>query len=205
MVIAAQDNGPQPRVTTATATVVVLDFPDERPKFSQQKYEADVPENIIDFFVAQVQVRNIAPPSSFIFSGYKCLNVLQATDMDSESSVTYTIRQGDNDKFRIDPQSGIVRTRRSLDYERQAQYVLVIGTLENTEINDPQATTTLFVNVQVFKYLFFRMKSQTVDLKVNFSLVLFRIRTMWLPSTAPCRDQYVSEALCQLVKLSLLL
>ncbi|XP_032795630.2 cadherin-99C isoform X2 [Daphnia magna] len=126
VVIAAQDSGSQPRVTTATATVVVLDFPDERPKFSQQKYEADVPENIIDFFVTQVQ----------------------ATDMDSESSVTYTIRQGDVDKFRIDPQSGIVRTRRALDYERQAQYVLVIGTIENTEINDPQATTTLFVNVQ---------------------------------------------------------
>ncbi|XP_046657764.1 cadherin-99C-like isoform X2 [Daphnia pulicaria] len=126
VVIAAQDNGLQPRVTTATATVVVLDFPDERPKFSQQKYESDVPENIIDFFVAQVQ----------------------ATDMDSESSVTYTIRQGDAEKFRIDPQSGIVRTRRSLDYERQAQYVLIIGTLENTDVNDPQATTTLFVNVQ---------------------------------------------------------
>lgn len=59
MVIAAQDSGPQPRITTATATVVVLDFPDERPKFSQQKYEADVPENIIDFFVAQVQVQII--------------------------------------------------------------------------------------------------------------------------------------------------
>lgn len=74
--------------------------------------------------------------------------------MDSESSVTYTIRQGDVDKFRIDPQSGIVRTRRALDYERQAQYVLVIGTIENTEINDPQATTTLFVNVQVVKLIF---------------------------------------------------
>jgi hypothetical protein len=59
VVIAAQDGGPQPRVTTATATVVVLDFPDEKPKFSQQKYEADVPENIIDFFVAQVQVNEI--------------------------------------------------------------------------------------------------------------------------------------------------
>jgi hypothetical protein len=74
--------------------------------------------------------------------------------MDSESSVTYTIRQGDVEKFRIDPQSGIVRTRRSLDYERQAQYVLIIGTLENTEVNDPQATTTLFVNVQVFFHIF---------------------------------------------------
>lgn len=80
--------------------------------------------------------------------------------MDSESSVTYTIRQGDAEKFRIDPQSGIVRTRRSLDYERQAQYVLIIGTLENTDVNDPQATTTLFVNVQVIGYLFENRKKR---------------------------------------------
>ena len=69
--------------------------------------------------------------------------------MDNQASVTYTIRQGDVEKFRIDPQSGIVRTRRALDYERQAHYVLVIGTLENTDLSDPQGTTTLYVNVQV--------------------------------------------------------
>lgn len=69
--------------------------------------------------------------------------------MDNQASVTYSIRQGDVEKFRIDPQSGIVRTRRSLDFERQAQYVLIIGTVENTDLNDPQATTTLVVNVQV--------------------------------------------------------
>jgi protocadherin-15 len=159
VVIAAQDNGLQPRVTTATATVVVLDFPDERPKFSQQKYESDVPENIIDFFVAQVQVSKIMP-TFFLRVIENAEFLLQATDMDSESSVTYTIRQGDAEKFRIDPQSGIVRTRRSLDYERQAQYVLIIGTLENTDVNDPQATTTLFVNVQVIGYLFENRKKK---------------------------------------------
>lgn len=87
--------------------------------------------------------------------------------MDSESSVTYTIRQGDVDKFRIDPQSGIVRTRRALDYERQAQYVLIIGTIENTEVNDPYATTTLFVNVQVVKIIL------AVDREFYWSLVDF--------------------------------
>lgn len=56
MVVTAKDGGTEPRITTATVTVVVLDLPDESPKFSQPKYESDVPENIIDFFVAQVQV-----------------------------------------------------------------------------------------------------------------------------------------------------
>lgn len=35
---------------------MVLDLPDEAPKFTQAKYVADVPENSIDYFVAQVQV-----------------------------------------------------------------------------------------------------------------------------------------------------
>lgn len=56
VVVTAQDSGAEPRTATATVTVVVLDLPDEKPKFSQPKYESDVPENIIDFFVAQVQV-----------------------------------------------------------------------------------------------------------------------------------------------------
>ena len=58
IVVTAQDSGIEPRLATATVTVVVLDLPDEKPKFSQPKYESDVPENIIDFFVAQVQVKH---------------------------------------------------------------------------------------------------------------------------------------------------
>ena len=69
--------------------------------------------------------------------------------MDSKTSVTYRIRSGDTGKFEIDAESGTVRTKQPLDYERQNQYILTIGTLENTDINDPQATTTLIINVQV--------------------------------------------------------
>lgn len=63
--------------------------------------------------------------------------------------MTYTIRQGDIDKFTIDPQTGVVRTRKFLDYERQVQYILIVGTVENTDLNDPHSTTTLVVNVLV--------------------------------------------------------
>lgn len=52
----ARDSGVQPLVATATVTVVVLDLPDESPKFSKSTYESNVPENTADFFVAQVQV-----------------------------------------------------------------------------------------------------------------------------------------------------
>ena len=74
--------------------------------------------------------------------------------MDSKASVTYAIRNGDTSKFHIDAQSGTVRTKEPLDYERQTRYVLTIATLENTDLDDPQATTTLIVNVQVTHSLF---------------------------------------------------
>lgn len=126
IVVTARDKGFESRFSTATITIVVIDLPDENPKFAQPKYEADVPENAINFFIVQVQ----------------------ATDMDSKTSVTYRIRSGDTGKFEIDAESGTVRTKQPLDYERQNQYILTIGTLENTDINDPQATTTLIINVQ---------------------------------------------------------
>ena len=125
VVVTARDGGAESRSATATVTVVVLDLPDERPKFGQGRYAAEVAENVADgTFVARVQ----------------------AIDADGQAAVTYAIRQGDADKFSID-QTGTVRTKRPLDYERQAQHVLVIGTVENADLEDPQATTTLVVSV----------------------------------------------------------
>lgn len=126
IVVTARDKGVESRLATATVTIIVTDLPDENPKFTQTNYEVSVPENNVDFFVAQVQ----------------------ASDMDSKASVTYAIRNGDTSKFHIDAQSGTVRTKEPLDYERQTRYVLTIATLENTDLDDPQATTTLIVNVQ---------------------------------------------------------
>jgi hypothetical protein len=131
VVVTAVDGGQPPRQSTATVTVMVVDVPDERPQFIRQtKYEAQVAENGgVDVFVAQVE----------------------AVDRDeNESKVTYTLRQGDGDKFSVDPLTGIVRTKRPLDFERQSKYILIIGTLENTDYaSDAMATATLIVNVQV--------------------------------------------------------
>ena len=61
--------------------------------------------------------------------------------------MTYVIKQGDTDLFAIDPRSGILKTIRGLDYERESQHVLIIGTLENTS-DLAGATTRVVVNVQ---------------------------------------------------------
>ncbi len=126
VVVTARDGGEPSRQTSATVTIVVFDLPDENPKFSQSKYQVSVPENHVDYVVVQVQ----------------------AHDKDTQPSVTYVIRQGDTDKFVIDAKSGVVTTKRALDFERQAQYILIIGTVENTDLNDPQGTTAVVVNVQ---------------------------------------------------------
>lgn len=58
------------------------------------------------------------------------------------------IRQGPTDMFSIDKNTGVIKTIRGLDYEKEVQHVLVIGTLENPG-NKPGATTKVIVNVEV--------------------------------------------------------
>ena len=53
----------------------------------------------------------------------------QAEDMDSDTSITYRLLQGDLDKFTIHPKTGVIRTLRGLDYERRRDYTLIIGNL----------------------------------------------------------------------------
>lgn len=123
--VTARDGAPDPRLATATVTVEVLDVEDEVPVFRQLSYEARVPENVPDYMVTQVK----------------------AEDPDTNQRITYVIRQGPSDLFSIDPKTGVIRTIRGLDYERESQYILVVGTLENPD-NGPGATTRVVVNVE---------------------------------------------------------
>nr|CAD7198411.1 unnamed protein product [Timema douglasi] len=123
-VITAKDGAPDPRLSTATVTVEVLDIDDEVPIFHLLSYEARVPENVPDYIVTQVK----------------------ADDPDTNQKITYMIKQGPTDLFAIDPRTGVVTTTRGLDYERESQYILVVGTLENSG-TQPGATTRVIVNV----------------------------------------------------------
>lgn len=124
-VVTARDGAPDPRLATATVTVELLDVEDEVPVFRQHSYEARVPENVPDYMVTQVK----------------------AEDPDTNQRVTYVIRQGPSDLFAIDPKTGVIRTIRGLDYERESQYILVVGTLENPG-SGPGATARVVVNVE---------------------------------------------------------
>lgn len=58
------------------------------------------------------------------------------------------IHQGPTDLFRIDERSGAIYTTRALDYEKESQHVLIIGTLENMS-NGNGSTTKVIINVEV--------------------------------------------------------
>ena len=56
--VTAQDGAADPRLATASVTVKVLDTEDELPIFHVPKYEVEVPENVPDYFVIQIHVRD---------------------------------------------------------------------------------------------------------------------------------------------------
>lgn len=124
--VTAKDGAPDPRIATATVSVVVIDVEDEVPVFKKAEYVATVPENVPDSFVAEVT----------------------AEDPDTVKKITYVIHQGPTDLFRIEENTGVVYTTRGLDYEKENQHTLIIGTLENMS-NDLGSTTKVIVNVEV--------------------------------------------------------
>ncbi|XP_015117521.1 cadherin-99C [Diachasma alloeum] len=124
-VVTARDGAPDHRLATATVTVKVIDVEDEVPVFHQSSYEARVKENVPDYMVIQVV----------------------ADDPDTKKQITYVIKEGDTDLFSIDPKTGVIRTNRGLDYERDSQHILIVGTLENTS-DLPGSTTRVVINVQ---------------------------------------------------------
>ncbi|XP_076395319.1 cadherin 99C isoform X2 [Megachile rotundata] len=124
-VVTARDGAPDYRLATATVTVKVIDVEDEVPVFHQSSYEARVKENVPDYTVLQVT----------------------ADDPDTKKQITYMIKQGDTELFSIDPKTGVIKTIRGLDYERENQHILIIGTVENTS-DLPGSTTKVVVNVQ---------------------------------------------------------
>lgn len=79
------------------------------PIFSETNIEVKVPENVPDYLVATVK----------------------AHDPDTVQEITYTLRQGPGDLFKVDAKTGQVKTIRGLDYEKEQNHELIIGTLEN--------------------------------------------------------------------------
>lgn len=68
--------------------------------------------------------------------------------MDTIKKITYVIKQGPTDIFTVDPQTGELKCIRGLDYERESNYTIIIGTMENPS-DTPGATTKVIIEVEV--------------------------------------------------------
>lgn len=112
-VVTAADGAPDARLGTASVLVKVLDVPDEVPVFAETRIEVKVPENVIDYLVTTVK----------------------AHDPDTIKEITYVLKRGPVDLFKVDPVTGQVRTNRGLDYEKEKRHELIIGTAENNGEN----------------------------------------------------------------------
>ncbi|XP_030369787.1 cadherin-99C [Scaptodrosophila lebanonensis] len=124
-VVTAKDGAPDARLGTASVTVLVRDLPDEVPRFSDARIVVRIPENEPNFLVATVQ----------------------ANDPDSTPEITYFIRKGETELFKVAPKTGEIRTTKGLDYEKQRQHELIIGTIEN-DGDGPGDTIRLVVEVE---------------------------------------------------------
>ncbi|KAK8748529.1 hypothetical protein OTU49_015837 [Cherax quadricarinatus] len=125
LVVTAKDGAADPRLSTATVTVLVSDVGDEPPVFSQQVYEASVAENVAE----------------------ASLTTVVATDPDTKPVITYVLVSGDSQLFSVEPETGRITTTRGLDYEASPRHTIIVGTLENTQ-GGPQSTCSVLVTVE---------------------------------------------------------
>ncbi|XP_064340452.1 LOW QUALITY PROTEIN: protocadherin beta-6 [Camelus dromedarius] len=105
LTLTALDGGSPPRSGTTEIHILVLDINDNAPEFAQEFYEAQVSEN--------------STLGSLVIT-------LSATDLDSGSfgEVFYALFQVDdvNQPFEINPNTGEIRLRNTLDFEEIQSY-----------------------------------------------------------------------------------
>lgn len=138
-VLAIDDSFP-PRTGTTTLQVNVLDTNDHEPVFELTEYEASIREGV--------------PIGTTVV-------VVKATDQDAgrnadvEYSIVSTSGGGttttleDSSTFRVDPRSGVVTTRNSLDREKTEVYTVIIqaSDLAMPAMDRKTASTSLVVHV----------------------------------------------------------
>ncbi|XP_029421607.1 protocadherin Fat 3 isoform X4 [Nannospalax galili] len=101
--VKATDQGSPPMSATAIVRISVTMSDNSHPKFTHKDYQAEVNENV-DMGTSVILISAI-----------------------SQSTLVYEVKDGNNDGvFTINPYSGVITTRKALDYEHTSSYQLII-------------------------------------------------------------------------------
>lgn len=122
LAVKASDKGASPLSATATVQISVTVSDNAAPRFTEKEFSAEVSES--------------AHPGSFV----------SMVTAESQSSVFYQIRGGNiNNVFDINPNSGVVVTQKSLDYETVPHYKLII---QGTNMAGLSRNTSLVIHLK---------------------------------------------------------
>jgi len=131
IIVAAVDAGSPPRSSTAVIDLVISDVDDERPRFTLPVYSLRVSEN--------------RPPGTDV-------GAVAARDGDGEPFNHFRFRMivnNESEAFEIDPISGRITTRLSLNREQRALYRLKIVAEPTGTTSASGMSSTALVNIQV--------------------------------------------------------
>ncbi|XP_031549951.1 protocadherin Fat 4-like isoform X2 [Actinia tenebrosa] len=128
LTIQAYDGGSPPKTNITTVIINVLDVNDNLPVLNQTSISKVVPE--------------------WATNGTE-VAVVSATDADSGDNgrITYVIQEGADDKFVIDPNTGVITTTGGLSYTTKPIYTLVVNARDNG-LPPRSATATVHVNIE---------------------------------------------------------
>ncbi|KAJ6664914.1 hypothetical protein lerEdw1_005886, partial [Lerista edwardsae] len=119
--VKVSDQGSPPLSATAIVRISVTMSDNSHPKFTHKEWQAEVNENV-DFGTSVILVSAI-----------------------SQSTLVYEVKDGNTDgAFTINPYSGVITSRKPLDYERTSSYQL---TVQATNMAGMASNAT--VNIQV--------------------------------------------------------
>ena len=111
----------------ATVTIHVLDINDNPPNFLDSPYLAFVRENMMTLPTAVLTVK--------------------AYDADSAANnhqVRYLMKDGDKGSFRVNTTSGEITVHRTLDRERQSEYMLTVVAMDTGQYIIMHSCTVLW-------------------------------------------------------------
>ncbi|XP_050980465.1 protocadherin-15b isoform X2 [Labeo rohita] len=131
LVVQASDGAKDPRRTTVTLSIKVLDVDDNSPAFSQPAYHVTLPEN--------------SPVGMIILN-------ISALDPDLDANVTYRIRTEEaRELFAVNPLTGELKVLHSLDFEKllpnRTTWTFVVEAVDGGSSKMPPGLASVTVTV----------------------------------------------------------